>query len=402
MKRIVVLGVLGTLIVGCSTYNTGELVGVDGRKAYAEPVPHGMVPIPNGSFVMGPSDMDVTWTQNAMSRTVAVDAFWMDETEITNNEYRQYVDWIRDSIIRKELAISGVEDFILKDDEGQPFEDRDGDPIINWNTPLDAKKDKEGNIRQIIDDLGIYYSGADRLTYVAPEINVTKLIYNYYWVDLMQASKASNRFRLDYTGGSVDPVVTYGGTVTRPNGQQEEVTSRASFVNKDWVLVYPDTLVWISDFTYSYNEPMVNMYYRSPSYDNYPVVGITWKQANAFCIWRTNYLNWALVSGGQPIVQNYRLPIEAEWEYAARGGLDQNMYPWGGVYLRNMSGCFIANFKPLRGNYTDDGSMYPSRVAHYSGNPNEYGLYDMAGNVSEWTTTAYDPSAYVFSHDMNP
>jgi gliding motility-associated lipoprotein GldK len=143
------------------------------------------------------------------------------------------------------------------------------------------------------------------------------------------------------------------------------------------------------------------MYFRSPSYDNYPVVGITWKQANAFSIWRTNYLNKALVSSGQPVVQNYRLPIEAEWEYAARGGLDHSMYPWGGVYLRNKLGCFIANFKPLRGNYTDDGSMYPARVGYY-GVPNEFGLYDMAGNVSEWTITAYDPSAYVFSHDMNP
>jgi formylglycine-generating enzyme required for sulfatase activity len=403
MKRIVIFAVLGTLIVGCGTsYNTGELEGVQGRRAYAEPIPHGMVPVPNGSFSMGPSDMDVSWTQNATSRTVAVDAFWMDETEITNNEYRQYVDWVRDSIIRKELAIQGVEEFILKDDEDQPFEDRDGDPIINWDAPLDAKKDKEGNIQQIIDDLGIYYSGADRLSYISKEINVTKLIYNYYWVDLQQASSSSNRYKIDYSGGSTDPVVNYEGTVTRPDGTQEEVVGRSSFVNKDWVLVYPDTLVWISDFTYSYNEPMTNMYFRSPSYDNYPVVGITWKQANAFCIWRTQYLNWALVKSGQQAVQDYRLPIEAEWEYAARGGLNHSMYPWGGVYLRNMSGCFIANFKPLRGNYTDDGSMYPSRVAHFSGNPNEFGLYDMAGNVAEWTITAYDPSAYVFSHDMNP
>ena len=144
MKRIVILIVLGTIVVSCSTYNTGELVGVEGRKAYSEPVPFGMVPIPTGSFAMGPSDMDVSWTQNAMSRTVAVDAFWMDETEITNNEYRQYVDWIRDSIIRKELAVQGVEDFILKDSEGQPFEDRDGEPIINWDASLDTKKDDEG------------------------------------------------------------------------------------------------------------------------------------------------------------------------------------------------------------------------------------------------------------------
>ncbi len=402
MKHIVFFVVLGMIAASCSTYNTGELVGVEGRRAYAEPIPQGMVPIPNGSFSMGPSDMDVTWTQNAMSRNVAVDAFWMDETEITNNEYRQFVYWVKDSIIRKELAIQGVEDFIRNDAEGTPLEDKDGDPVINWEMPMDPKRDKDGNIAQIIEDLGIYYSGADRLSYMYKELNTTKLVYNYYWVDQRQAAKASNRFRLDSPGAGANPVVQYQGTITRPDGTLEEITSRGSFVNKDWVLVYPDTLVWIADFTYSYNEPMTNMYFSSPSYDNYPVVGVTWKQANAFCIWRTQYLNWALIKSSQPIVQDYRLPIEAEWEFAARGGLKQSMYPWGGVYLRNMSGCFIANFKPLRGNYTDDGSMYPARVAHYNGNPNEYGLYDMAGNVSEWTITAYDPSAYVFSHDMNP
>ena len=401
MKQKVILVVLAIIIAGCSTYNNGELVGVQGRKTYSEPDPYGMVPIPAGSFLMGPSDQDVTWTQNAMNRTVAVDAFWMDETEITNNEYRQYVYWVRDSIIRKELALQGVEDFIAKDDEGQPLEDRDGEPIINWDASLDMSKDKEGNISQIIEDLGIYYSGADRLLSSSRELNVTKLIYNYYWVDLDQATRPGNRFRLDYSGGSTDPVVQYEGTVTRPDGTREEVTSRGSFVNKDWVLVYPDTLVWIADFTYSYNEPMANMYFSSPSYDNYPVVGVNWKQAKAFCIWRTNYLNKALIRSGQPTVQNYRLPIETEWEYAARGNLDNSMYPWGGIYLRNKLGCFIANFKPLRGNYTDDGAMYPARVGYY-GYANEFGLYDMAGNVAEWTLTAYDPSAYVFSHDMNP
>ena len=104
MRRLVIIIVVAALVASCSSSGGGELVGVSGRKAYAEPDPFGMVPIPTGSFVMGPSDQDVTWTQNAMSRTVAVDAFWMDETEITNNEYRQYIYWVRDSIIRKELA----------------------------------------------------------------------------------------------------------------------------------------------------------------------------------------------------------------------------------------------------------------------------------------------------------
>ena len=180
-------------------------------------------------------------------------------------------------------------------------------------------------------------------------------------------------------------------TGLQPVGNELAIENRGSFILKDVVNVYPDTLCWIRDFTYSYNEPTANMYFWHPSFDNYPVVGINWKQANAFCIWRTSYLNQALLASGQPTVQNYRLPIEAEWEYAARGGLDHSMYPWGGVYLRNKLGCLIANFKPLRGNYTDDGSMYPARVGYYTGNPNEYGLYDMAGNVAEWTCSMRDP-----------
>ena len=114
MKRIVILVGIAIFIGGCGSYNTGELVGVEGRKAYAEPDPFGMVAVPMGSFVMGASDQDVTWTQNSVTRTVAVDAFWMDETEITNNEYRQFVFWVRDSIIRKELAVQGIDDYIRK------------------------------------------------------------------------------------------------------------------------------------------------------------------------------------------------------------------------------------------------------------------------------------------------
>jgi len=397
MKRVLSLLVLAVLIGGCSSYNSGELVGVPGRKAYTEPDPFGMLFIPAGSFMMGPSDQDITWTQNAVPRTVTVDAFWMDETEITNNEYRQFVYWVRDSIIRKELALEGGE-FAKTNRNGEVILDQYDDPVINWETELDIADDE--NIQAIIDELGIYYTGNDKLLSYSKELNVTKLIYNYYWVDLRQAAKSSNRYHVEYSGGTMDPVIEYEGSVVRPDGSVEDVTSRASFLNRDWVAIYPDTLVWVADFTYSYNEPMVNMYFSSPSYDNYPVVGVNWKQAKAFCNWRTNLLNTTLIRSEMQTVQDYRLPIEAEWEYAARGNLDHSMYPWGGVYLRNRLGCFVANFKPLRGNYTDDGSLYPTRVGTFAAN--EYGLYDMAGNVSEWTITAYDPSAYVFSDDMNP
>lgn len=381
MKRTVILVLIAVSIAGCSTYNTGELEGVQGRRAYAEPDPFGMVAIPMGSFVMGPSDQDVTWTQNSISRTVAVDAFWMDETEITNNEYRQFVKWVIDSIKRDAFIEAGVEGFYKVDDEGVELLDENDDYIIDWDQEINMSRDEDGAMADAIEESGIYYTGDQRLSDYFREINPAKLVYHYTWIDHVSAAKLSNRYNLDRDG--------------------ENRLDRSDFVIADQVYVYPDTLVWVRDFTYSFNEPMTNMYFSSPSYDNYPVVGVSWKQANAFCVWRTNYLNKALFSSGQAIVQDYRLPIEAEWEYAARGGLRNSMYPWGGIYLRNKLGCFIANFKPLRGNYTDDGSMYPARVGFY-GFPNEFLLYDMAGNVAEWTITAYDPSAYVFSHDLNP
>jgi gliding motility-associated lipoprotein GldK len=111
-------------------------------------------------------------------------------------------------------------------------------------------------------------------------------------------------------------------------------------------------------------------------------------------------MNTALRKNGVADVHEYRLPLETEWEYAARGGLDLSMYPWGGPYTRNYKGCFLANFKPLRGNYIDDGNVYTGKVGSYE--PNEYGLYDMSGNVAEWTCCAYSPSAYIFQHDLQP
>ena len=120
--------------------------------------------------------------------------------------------------------------------------------------------------------------------------------------------------------------------------------NRQRFIIDEIINVYPDTLCWISDFTYSFNEPYTNMYFWHPSYDNYPVVGVNWKQAKAFSYWRTELMNAHLSSKGEVAVNEFRLPTEVEWEWAARGGWDMNPYPWGGPYIRNSRGCFLGNF----------------------------------------------------------
>ena len=366
---------------GGSSLN-GELVGVDGRKKWYEPDPYGMVFVPQGSFNMGPSDQDPAFSMDAFTKTVTVDAFWMDDTEITNNEYRQFVNYVRDSILRYKLGDAGIEGFFKADESGDPYDP----PVIDWEMEIDTEVEE---VADIVEE--IYYPENERFNN-KKQVDSRKLIYTYFWIDLQAAAKESSRYNQE--------TQSYDGEISNQAGEIIAIENRSSFIMHDEVPCYPDTLVWIRDFTYSYNEPYANMYFWHPSFDDYPVVGVTWKQANAFSTWRTNYLNDYLSQQGNTWVQEYRLPLETEWEYAARGGLDHSMYPWGGPYIRNDLGCFLANFKTLRGNYIDDGALVANKVASYS--MNEFQLYDMSGNVAEWTSGAYDESAYVFTHDMNP
>ncbi len=385
MKRILIAIATLAIISSCGGGGGygGELTGVQGRGKYFEPEPFGMVFIRQGSFNMGPSDQDASWAQNSLSKTVTLEAFWMDETEITNNEYRQFVFWVEDSIKRRMLG-EQIEDFLITEDlNGNAIDP----PILNYETEINSEDEAQ------VEALKDLYLPENERFYRRKEIDSRKLLFEYYWVDLKQAASKSNRYNFQSK--------QYEGNVYDSQGQKADVTSRQSFVMRDVINVYPDTLCWIHDFTYSFNEPATTMYFWHQAYDNYPAVGVSWKQATAFCIWRTQYLNNFLSSSGQSFVHDYRLPLESEWEYAARGGLDLAPYPWGGMYTRNNQGCFLANFKPLRGNYSDDGAVTTWAVGSTI-EPNEFGLYDMAGNVAEWTATAYDESAYIFTHDLNP
>lgn len=376
MKKLLFLSTAAMILFyGCSTTDTGELVGVQPRVVWFQNDPYGMLWLPMGSFNMAVGDQDVPYSSTAKAKTVSVQAFYMDQTEITNNEYRQFVDWVRDSIVHRILGEDDEAHLIGENEYGEEL----SPPQINWQTEI---KWDDPSIREILNDK-IYLPANERF-YRRREIDARKLDFEYYWIDLRDAAQKGNA-----TGPGQ-------GAPLRQRGE----TDRSIFIKRDVINVFPDTLAWIHDFTYSFNEPMTNMYFWHPAYDDYPVVGVTWKQARAFCIWRTQLLNSYLATIGSTFVQDFRLPTETEWEYAARGGLDLSSYPWGGPYIRNSRGCFLGNFKPLRGNYIDDGGFHTVRVTSYS--PNDFGLFCMAGNVAEWTSNSFDESAYDFAHDLNP
>ena len=333
--------------------NDGQLHGVAPASKWSMPKPFGMVYVPPGTFHMGPSDEDVNYAYTARNKQVSISGFWMDATEVTNNEYRQFTNWVRDSIAAKLM--------------GFVKQSPDGIELVDWTKAKSIKWADKATIEKI----DAIIVTPDNRIFGKKELDAKKIIYQSEIFDYKAA--ANNR------------------DVTIP---------RSAFIMKQQIPVYPDSLCWVRDFAYSYNEPMAKKYFGHPAFGNYPVVGVNWKQATAFCEWRTNFYNSFLESKKRASETDYRLPTEAQWEYAARGGRSQSPYPWGGPYLRNKKGCLLANFKPGRGNYPEDGGFYTVRADAYW--PNDFGLYNMAGNVAEWTSSLYYEGGYNFQHDMNP
>ena len=388
MKKIVLITLVLAFITSCGSKDKGELVGVKGKKWHPEK-PYGMSLIPGGAFVMGKSDDDLTGIQDAPTKTVSVRSFYMDETEITNSEYRQFVFWVRDSILRFNLAeMADLEGLTSEDDEGigefayLSSEEEDMTPYEKYM--LDTYGDEQ---RKINNDVDLIFETEDY-----PDELYSEVMDNMY-LPLEESYNGQrtwdvSQFEFEYSYMDIQ------------RAANDRSLSRSDVIRREAVKVYPDTTVWIRDFEYSYNEPMHNDYFWHQAYGDYPVVGISWEQAKAFCQWRTLKKNTYKKDKGQQFVNSFRLPSEAEWEYAARGGLDGGTFPWGGPYAKNDRGCFMANFKPLRGNYAADQALYTVEADSYE--PNDYNLYNMAGNVAEWTMSSYDSSSYEFSSTINP
>jgi len=394
MKKIALYALLLVVVYSCGSNDRGELVGVQSKRKWFAEKPAGMALIPSGSFTMGKQDEDDLGSMNTPTRTVTVSSFYMDETEITNSEYKEFVQWVKDSVVRRRLADQadlvadatapagnalGIQVFAYKIDtvnataydkymaenyydleEGlQPL---DWEPDLIWETGAFPDADYV----EVMDSL---YIRKEESVNGMRTFNTKVLKYSFPQVDVAEAVRKGKQ-RID----SLDILA---------------------------LPIYPDTTVWVKDFNYSYNDPMHQEYFSHQAYSDYPVIGVSWDQARAFCHWRTKKRN-SYLSGKKnaALVPAFRLPTEAEWEFAARGGLNFGKYPWGGPSTTSDRGCFLANFKPVRGDYAVDGALYTLEAESF--NANDYGLYNMAGNVSEWTATAYNQLSYYMGSTMNP
>ena len=449
---------------------TGELIGT-GREQVLQEYPYGMVFIPSGVFTMGNSDPDITGAPLTNLRTVSLSGFFMDDTEVTNDEYRQFVNWVKDSILRESLALK-VEELILRRGLEQPEEEVSAEAEVDADTEeevdpeeaaaaaeaaaaeADMEQDNESSEKKQKDsefgtglitpaelEQGIFvyrYARVDTSVnqyynfvykkYSEEEVKAARMGFGLNWdIDLnWDIGEVEN---IDYGEVLESLYKPLAQTITKKEREFDEEKFAYSYYNngkqvnalieidslkdkdsltfqeqllKETIItkVFPDKRVWLDDFSYTLNDPIFNQYFDHVTYDQYPVVGVNWRQALAFASWRTKIRNDYLTSVGRATINDYRLPTEAEWEYAARGGLPSSKYPWGGPYTYDQTGCFLANFKPRRGDYLSDGSLYTAPVSQY--NPNGYGLYDMSGNVSEWTGTTFHPSSYMFQSTMNP
>lgn len=318
-----------------NNYNNG---GFEVKTNYQQEAGPGLVFVEGGTFTMGRVEQDVMYDWNNMPRRVTVASFYMDQTEVRNVDYREYLHWIR------------------------------------------------------------------RVLVSYPQVYRNAL---------------------------------------------------------------PDTLCWRTKM--GFNDPYVETYFRHPAYNDYPVVGVNWLQAGDYCLWRTDRVNEQLLvdagilefsldqkdadnfnteaylaglyvgtvkrnlpsldpsaKEGRPVtfedgilLPKYRLPTEAEWEYAALGLIgntyeeritDRKLYPWNGHNVRNSDvkyrGQMMANFRRGRGDYMgtagalNDNASIPAPVKSYW--PNDFGLYNMAGNVNEWVLDVYRPLSFQDVDEFRP
>jgi sulfatase modifying factor 1 len=337
-----------------SLYNTPK-TRAESEKRLIPPV--GMVYIPSGTFYYKTLNDD-----KAEERKVSVSAFFIDKTEVTNKQYQAFVDWVADSV-----AITNYlhDDSFFLPGTGATVGSTDKEErLIDWSkvyaiSPLWKKAPPD--IKEKLAPMMEMMNGERRP-------NPALLVYRFYYVR-MDGVK-NNRYVMDTVG------------------------------------IYPHEAVWSADFPNAQLSFMDANYFNNKVYEYNPVVGVTWKQARAYADWRGTQMHFLIKKN--PTLKNFRLsfslPTEAQWQYAAEAKLDPTDTTDRSVKttVNEKTGKeqLSLNFKQGEGDYSSDGSTFTLPVTSYT--PNAFGLYNMAGNVSEWTLDAYSPSASQFVNDLNP
>lgn len=319
-----VIAIISTLFIySCSFFGTakddhGSFNYTRSRNWTKMTAPVGMVRIPSGSFMSGAVDQDIV-NKDQDNKRITVSEFFMHETEVTNVQYRKFLEMLTEraqNLPSQDLSTEPEEDPNPTGGVVEPEQEPDTDDTDGLN-PLDAR----------------------------------------LYLEIKQ--------------------------------------------NPDFIAtLLPDPDVWRNDFTNSMADTYLEDYFDSPAFDDYPVVGVTWDNANLYAEFQTLYLNEYRDKKGQPPYPSFVLPSAAQWEYAARGGKELAKYPWGGPYVRDAHGHLRANFKSASGNYSECGHSYTSPVKAFD--PNDYGLYDMAGNVAEWTRSSKNQVAIRDTWDLDP
>ena len=327
--------------------------------------------IDGGTFAMGRNSSpeatakDSNLITNIQLRRVTVASFYISDHEITNGEYREFVRWVTDSVQLSILAQTD-EFFYTKNTK-----------LLNWSK---VKEVAEERYQQKL----------------APYFQEKMLSFEKSYIDTKYIV-----YKMDFENSNIQ------------------------------IPVLLDTLAILKDFSYVYYESIANKYFSNPQYNNYPVVGISYSQACAYCDWLTKKVNLeickehkisyqeAIKNNNENLIPPFRLPTEAEWEYAALGlkirdieevRIFNNLFPWQYKYLTDNRGNFLANFGPiydqngfqlkeyqendksLKNRKSENNYRFTSPVKSYPSNG--YGLFDMAGNVSEWVLDKYSIQDY--------
>jgi formylglycine-generating enzyme required for sulfatase activity len=454
--------------------------------------PPGMVYIRGGSTSIR---YDQSSTDTNSTRKVSLTSFFIDKTEVTNEQYRQFINWVIDSI-----AVVNY----LKDDK-YFIEQKEGESNGSSSSSAGSTTAVLDTAAKPTDTSKIAVAStpvppADTLGTVHKRIDWTKVSHDRIWDTKNEETRGKLAPLLDENNNIKKDAYNFTYTFLKMVNSKKD-TKTATYKTVP-VNVYPDENVWATDLTNSQVDMYVENYFKAPPFNDYPVVGVNWVQANAYCYWRTicatGYYN--MPSYMKYYHLTYQLPSEAQWVYAAQGFYDLigapdsvldtvgtgtlvtsdstmtphpdsmltginapavatapakpkvdsakeaakaeriaerkaakrgnyyiadylkvNLVKYGGKYSNKYKAGYnpetdgppvdstpihkdpngmLENFKQEEGDYWEDGAALTTPVLSFA--PNEFGLYNMEGNVSEWTMDAYSPSVFAFVSDLNP